>query len=1683
MKKVAQRIWACALAFLIALSSTGVTVWAEGAPSSEPAVVDDVYQIGTAAELTWFANQVNGGNTGINAVLTQSIDLNSQAWTPIGNDYDHEYSGTFDGQNETISNLSINATTGYQGLFGNVGKTGTVKNLTVGGTVSVKANGNYVAGLVGFNKGTIDNCTTNVNVTRDSTSTSAYTGGITGQNNGTIIRCYNGGAVKGVIAGGIAGYQSEATSSISGCYNAGAISCPQGNLASGTGGIVGKTNKTGYVYNCINAGVIESESTLAANSYVGGIVGRTTKNTATPTAAFFNNLNCGELKSAGSVTAPIAGSLLDGNFAAGNVFLADATDEATGAYAEEQLKSSAVVDKLNRNEGSSFVPTIDESIQYVAVANGYPTLKWLAGSAPVVPVPVTAVSLAGSPKAGEKLTAKATGMDGTAATKVTYQWQSSSDNGGSFTDIAGATDPTFTIPEDGSYLGALLRVQVSGEEGSSATSQAIGPVEKSDAQKLAEDKEALTLNVTGAIKEAQTLVLPTAGGNGSAITWQSDTPSVITDAGVVKIPDSGIANVKLTAHLTLGGVSDSKVFSLTVYSEAGVGDQEYVDAAKKALEDSWTKLNPVYGKDTNIVTVLSNRLAELGYENVQVSILTTGNADYIAADGSITYYAKNPNETDYLHFANVSLTFQLQRGGASCEYSKTATIHWDADFVRATMTSEIADKVTEESIRGSNESLAAVTSDLTLPKVVDDKKWALIEWRSSDPSVISIDASGQSSADTLFDPYKGVIKRGMADQVVTLTATFDYQFVRDGDEAPITLTKQFDVRVKALDGTELQDLMQRELDENYTLDKLTYMGGGALSPDAVDWDIQLLTPSKTGIAGVENYQFEVTSSDPDLISVNSYRANVYRPLPGQADQTVVLTVKMSHKNYNLSVTKTLSLTVKALEQGEIDSALALMESAKQNYFDGLNKGVNTDANHISGNLSSFQEAVWNGDTQSVDWIYNYRETTGKGIVPVSIDPERPSELWDRFYSSNPSVISHENLLVTQPEYNQKVTISSCLTSEVFERYALKYPEREDFAKLYRQPVSVELTVLGAKGEGTAEQTKVKGTFALIGDSAHGSDPHIAYPTWFKDSFEAEAGTTVMDVFQKLLTERGYSYEGSHYISSITTPGGLTLAEKANGPDSGWMFSVNGEVSPVYADSYILKDGDTVLWFYTDDYDGDSRVENGEIAVDSDVTLPDYIAQWGSFRGSDANVAVVQSKTPTAANAKLSWSTALKEVSDWNTAMSEPLIINNQLYIAVGDELVVLERNGTVVKKGQLAEPIEYTCRPIYEGGKVIVPLRSGRFQALAADSLKTVWLTDALPARKIDGKYYDQQILGTVVSDGGLLYAATACTDSKGSYGGLVFCFEAATGQLVWQFENPTAGYYWSGAVVVDGTLIIAGDDGILLALDAKTGGEVDRLDLGSPVRSTIVRAEHTVYITSQDGMLHKVELQANGASKRSLLRKSAVRQGDLFGTHERVSFADYSTGTPAIYSGKAYIGGKLSDGTGLLSVIDLNTMQVLQRVSVPGEVKSTPLVSVDPSGKVSVYFTSNDSTGGLYALHEGQSRADVIFLPEGDAANYCISSAIVDKDGTLYYTNDSGQLFAISSAGGNTPDPDQPGDDPNDEPSDVPAAGGDNTPSNGEGAANTGDSAGLNALLLLLFTSAGAFIWIIYKKHPNEEN
>lgn len=226
------------------------------------------------------ADVVNSGDTDINIILDNDIDLSDIDWTPIGTE-SRPYTGNFDGGGHTITGLKIDKSgTDYVGLIGCLGSGGKVQNVTL---TNISVSGaNCVGGIAGQNYGTVENCSVNGTVTGKGFTD---TGGIAGTNYGTISGCSAEGTVTGSVnVGGIAGLcvpnydtgtGSLIGSTIEGCHSTAAVSG-----ISSVGGVVGNLGNGCSFMACYSTGNVTATIT-DGNASVGGVVGINGQGTVT----------------------------------------------------------------------------------------------------------------------------------------------------------------------------------------------------------------------------------------------------------------------------------------------------------------------------------------------------------------------------------------------------------------------------------------------------------------------------------------------------------------------------------------------------------------------------------------------------------------------------------------------------------------------------------------------------------------------------------------------------------------------------------------------------------------------------------------------------------------------------------------------------------------------------------------------------------------------------------------------------------------------------------------------------------------------------------------------------------------------------------------------------------------------------------------------------------------------------------------------------------------------------------------------------------------------------------------------------------------------------------------------------------------------------------------------------------
>ncbi|MCI7088556.1 MAG: hypothetical protein MR960_01880, partial [Prevotella sp.] len=283
-KKLPQFKWLAAMLLLVTAMAMPKMAWAQvntSQPVNGDGTAANPYEIKTAAELAWFRDYVNEGNTTACARLEANIDMSEVchaadetngvaelSWEPISK-YPNSWHGSFDGNNKTISNLYINTSDKYSGLFGSISG-GNIKS-SIKDIIFEEVNITSTARRSGVLAGSAgNNDISGITVNNGSINGYSYVGGIVGRamSSTTISNCVNRISILGsdYAIGGIVGYVDK-SSSITNCANYGNV-----NGGRGVGGIVGHSNGLTTLCNVFSSGNVTFSSDANGSGLVVGYV-------------------------------------------------------------------------------------------------------------------------------------------------------------------------------------------------------------------------------------------------------------------------------------------------------------------------------------------------------------------------------------------------------------------------------------------------------------------------------------------------------------------------------------------------------------------------------------------------------------------------------------------------------------------------------------------------------------------------------------------------------------------------------------------------------------------------------------------------------------------------------------------------------------------------------------------------------------------------------------------------------------------------------------------------------------------------------------------------------------------------------------------------------------------------------------------------------------------------------------------------------------------------------------------------------------------------------------------------------------------------------------------------------------------------------------------------------------------
>lgn len=480
---------------------------------------------------------------------------------------------------------------------------------------------------------------------------------------------------------------------------------------------------------------------------------------------------------------------------------------------------------------------------------------------------------------------------------------------------------------------------------------------------------------------------------------------------------------------------------------------------------------------------------------------------------------------------------------------------------------------------------------------------------------------------------------------------------------------------------------------------------------------------------------------------------------------------------------------------------------------------------------------------------------------------------------------------------------------------------------------------------------------------------------------------------------------SDYTASAAIGSSLVLTPTAAGDKDNTVVTVNGQPP---AESYPIREGENTFRIRLESRDGTVSAEYTLTVTGAAAEggLPQYEAQWKNFRNSDDNLAVIDAKTPrTAEETALRWRSSESLNDGWNY-VSPLLMVDGDLFCTAGTTIYRIDsETGDVLAQGTMVGSNgAWGNAPLaYGEGMIFVPLLDnqdhghGRVQAFNAGDLTSLWVSESLGS----------QCTTALICRDGCVYGSTGNSSPA-----MFFCLTAEDEDPAAEDETKTAlwtaleedypnGSYWATPLVTENAVVYgtdanSGGTAALFSRDRLTGDCLDRVDLegmGS-VRSSLVRSGNTLYFTTNGGYLCSVQLAEDG----TLSGLACVR-------HENTG---YSTSSPVIYDGVVYYGAQ-----GCLVAADAAALAELRRVAFPDTgagVQASPLLTTayTEGDAVYLYVTQNTTPGTMYVVKDNGEALALSALYTPEEADWCTASAICDGDGTIYYHNDSGYLYAL---------------------------------------------------------------------------
>ena len=457
-----------------------------------------------------------------------------------------------------------------------------------------------------------------------------------------------------------------------------------------------------------------------------------------------------------------------------------------------------------------------------------------------------------------------------------------------------------------------------------------------------------------------------------------------------------------------------------------------------------------------------------------------------------------------------------------------------------------------------------------------------------------------------------------------------------------------------------------------------------------------------------------------------------------------------------------------------------------------------------------------------------------------------------------------------------------------------------------------------------------------------------------------------------------------------------------------------------------------------------------LAQGDEPNLGEDVKQYLSytqFRGNTLVQGLIDSKTPINSD-QIEEKWAASFGAGWNSTPGTPIVVGDYLYVVVPGQSklnrVSLE-TGEVVKSVDCPGSSQFFSTIAYSDGLIFVP-RSKTIQvpsptednpdrmvnkyvavvyAYDEVSMEKLWETE--PIGSIDDML---QPLSAVTCYHGYIYIGVSnARADKGAFA----CFDMVDYDLerddeakpaVWSYQPEDTdektykkGYYWSGGAIVNNAIVFGGEATELVIHSLTEDKVYDRIllveDPQYGIRSTVHydKGTNRVYVTTKSGYIYSIKINGDNTFDRSSLISRKL--------------GDDITSSPVVFKGRLYIGGGGIMSSAGFSVLDAETLEIIYQIS-DVKTQASPIITThyatkDNDYQVYIYVTKYEgyvgSLGGyapdsscVYQIvdKQGQTEPDYSVLITPSILQYCTQSIAIDGNGTMYYYNDGGRIFAL---------------------------------------------------------------------------